>query len=1824
MKKIFYILVSAIVALGAVACNNELDENIEANRSEGVSFTASLDETASRVLIGDLTDGKHPIAFENDDVIYASLEYDYSAPFVFTTTDGVKFTCTEVNANGQLPEVLIGKQVYFMVNRQKMVDGQTLNSATGVDGIFFCAEVYDFENNSTVTLGLQDYYGVFAFTSPYDVTLEASTHIFIIGSNIRNSITIPQAEGTQYVGFMNQMGVEFTLSYSVNGQKVKEITRGYYNKIYTLGGLTEAVATVNGKNYTDIAKAVEAAGEAGVPVLVMDDCEATSAITLAEGKTVAIDLGGHTITFDENATEAIGFVNNGTMSITNGVIAGVASEANKDVITNNGTMTISGVTISQNYKTGAAIANYGNLTIDGNDTEVTTIGSTVRNDDTAPDAVLTINGGKFVQTGTYAANGTSKYNVDGRNGKVVINGGEFVSNNGVLNAGCDVTINGGTFNSEITSAATRHLAYITGAMTINGGTFESIANSSAGGECFCLNRSTAKLVINDGYFASYWSGSMKPNAVISIYATGATYEVNAGYFSNNKVAGLSYAANTDSATSAKYPYIVKKPVVATVGGQEYADLAKAVVAAAEAGEEVVLSDDAVVTEPIAIPTGTEVTIDLNGNVITADNTTYAFNNLGTLTLKDSNAGAIPSSSSVMSKTGAEIAWSVSARGIYNGYVKDGDPVSTAKLIIESGNYQATGTNGGAAVYNYGILEVKGGYFKSNGGYGLNNQATGVMTIENAEINGGIYNVGTLTVKEGTKLLQHLSGKHAIYNSTGSVTINGGEFDSLSGNELILADGTNATVIINNGTFKKTAKSWLFGAATGKNISFVINGGKFYGYVNQPEMSVDTIRPYGDPIVVKGGMFNFNPTKWLAEGYAMVDNGDGTYTVVKQAYVINQNGEYEISSKEGLMWLADAVNSGNEEIAGKTIVLTSDIDLEGENWTPIGFNENGIVEDTDKYFTGTFDGKGYTIRNLNIENDNAGGVGLFGAVHNATFKNFTLENVNIKAVDADASTDSSGAQGQANYIVGGHIGAVAAYDAKAGTVTFDNVHLKGLIKIEGETRYAQGQRVAGVFGGKSSSKVVFNNVSVKGDNGSYIKGYCSTAGVVGQHMGVGTFTEVHTDIDVYGVTFGVGGIAGITLKGSTFENCSSAGDLTLDASAVQPASYSGNYFFRVGGIAGCWSESANAELTLTNCSYTGTLKSFNKEGKSPYAFDYDGYVGRGYTLNGCAGSTVIIDGKEFVQVAGNIHGFYMVDGVYEIMNAASLTWFANEVSANKNTFSDKTVKLINDIDLSTIDNWTPIGIAAADTHFQGTFDGNNKTISGLTIKERSNGKPQAALFGSVAGTVTIKDLTIDGANIVYPQDGADFYGAALVGTYYGNVTVQNVTVQNSYISGNNKVAGILAHDGSSSKLLVDGCKVLNSTIETTDTNDGGNVGGVLGLFQQTTSGVENIIRNTTVKGCTINGINSSDSGKRANGQIVGSVIMKKEDTVLKLQDCTVEGNTFVNGNTNYVSPYGDGSLVGGYREGNGYYMGQVYINGVLCEKKYAAKVGDVGYDTIDDAIAAANGATITLLADATVSAPCQIDKNNFKLTVDGDFLVLKNYKNDNGYYDVVAATTKSTYRIRGAHANDWAWADATPLYKIENTHYYVAQNVKFAAGSAFKFCGAENWSTQYGKGADAINQNAWIKLSNNGGSADITIAQAGTYDIYFTEAGYIHVVAADSDVIDLTVATADFYLNPNIWSADSPRYSAYFCNGSSTAKFVKMVDSDYDGLYEVNIPSGENHKNIIFCRMNPANTTDSWSNKWNQTGDLVISNNTGKVYKITAWGSDKSTGTWSTK
>ena len=298
------------------------------------------------------------------------------------------------------------------------------------------------------------------------------------------------------------------------------------------------------------------------------------------------------------------------------------------------------------------------------------------------------------------------------------------------------------------------------------------------------------------------------------------------------------------------------------------------------------------------------------------------------------------------------------------------------------------------------------------------------------------------------------------------------------------------------------------------------------------------------------------------------------------------------------------------------------------------------------------------------------------------------------------------------------------------------------------------------------------------------------------------------------------------------------------------------------------------------------------------------------------------------------GYYVSNGVYHVVSAKGLKDISKLVK-NGDSFKNKTIMLENDINLQDSranGEWIPIGVGG--NHFQGTFNGNGHKITGLTITERPEGTSQAALFGTVSGTVNISNLTIDGANInglAYTDQ--DFYGSALIGTMYGHVTIKNVKVLNSYISGNNKVGALIAHDGVCSSLKIEGCEVDGCTFESTNVADGGSVGGLIGFFQGQANG-EYKIKNSVVKNCTFNVVNSTNTGKRANSQFIGG-IDSKANQVVYIDGCSVENNNwtekfYVNGGEvtegKYESLYVAEGIVwiGGERDDNA--NGKVFVNG----------------------------------------------------------------------------------------------------------------------------------------------------------------------------------------------------------------------------------------------------------------------------------------------------------
>lgn len=141
------------------------------------------------------------------------------------------------------------------------------------------------------------------------------------------------------------------------------------------------------------------------------------------------------------------------------------------------------------------------------------------------------------------------------------------------------------------------------------------------------------------------------------------------------------------------------------------------------------------------------------------------------------------------------------------------------------------------------------------------------------------------------------------------------------------------------------------------------------------------------------------------------------------------------------------------------------------------------------------------------------------------------------------------------------------------------------------------------------------------------------------------------------------------------------------------------------------------------------------------------------------------------------------GNVTISNEAGLFWFAKQANAGNN-FAGKTVTLANDIALTKA--WTPIGIYTdSKTHFKGTFDGQNHTVSGVEVTgDRTKG---VGFFGKVY-TGTIKNLTVEGT---ITTTNCDYVGG-IVG--HGYATISNCTFKGSVGSTNTMQVGGIAGSG----------------------------------------------------------------------------------------------------------------------------------------------------------------------------------------------------------------------------------------------------------------------------------------------------------------------------------------------------------------------------------------------------------------------------------------------
>ena len=158
--------------------------------------------------------------------------------------------------------------------------------------------------------------------------------------------------------------------------------------------------------------------------------------------------------------------------------------------------------------------------------------------------------------------------------------------------------------------------------------------------------------------------------------------------------------------------------------------------------------------------------------------------------------------------------------------------------------------------------------------------------------------------------------------------------------------------------------------------------------------------------------------------------------------------------------------------------------------------------------------------------------------------------------------------------------------------------------------------------------------------------------------------------------------------------------------------------------------------------------------------------------------------------------------YEVYNANGLLEW-NEAARNDLSIN---CTLIADIDL-TGKEWTPIGTESQP--YTGTFDGNNYTITGLTVNQTRN---YVGLIGCIGSDGTVKNVKLENVNIT----GDGYFVGGVAGTNYG--TIENCSVDGTLTNNRHYLGGVVGDNYGS----IIGCSS-SGTITGTSPDVGG-IGG----------------------------------------------------------------------------------------------------------------------------------------------------------------------------------------------------------------------------------------------------------------------------------------------------------------------------------------------------------------------------------------------------------------
>ena len=513
--------------------------------------------------------------------------------------------------------------------------------------------------------------------------------------------------------------------------------------------------------------------------------------------------------------------------------------------------------------------------------------------------------------------------------------------------------------------------------------------------------------------------------------------------------------------------------------------------------------------------------------------------------------------------------------------------------------------------------------------------------------------------------------------------------------------------------------------------------------------------------------------WLSSGsdcqnFAFDGTGDGS-----------AGNPYQISNICQLQNIAvNTITAGgvaytNLLAADKSYILIEDIDATyTAEWdSEAGFNPIG---NNNSNFNGTFDGKGFTLSNLIIDRT-TDYIGLFG-YNTGTIKDITLDSVDITGDDHVGglvgrndgensnvgiinNSNSSGSI-SGNFSVGGLVGSTTISSIENSTssanVKGTDNNVGGLVGGSTTISSIENSTSSGSVSGMNNvgGFIGFNDSGIITDSTSYgnVEGDANVGGFVGQYQNAITSPAFKiANSTSYGDVVGKGGNTDGNIGGFVGRNQEGTINNSLSSGSVQ----GGN--LNVGGFVG-----NNISGTYTNDTWCKPAAD-----NSPVAA-----VGSGGSVTGITDCIIVETAVDVENIKNNLSGYYIVG---------------------------------NDIDLSTITDFTPIG--NNNTRFTGTFEGAGFTLSNLTIdRDTAN---FIGLFGYNEGT--INDIILESVNIT----GAASTGG-LVGRNQGG-TINNSKVSGS-VSGTSNVGGIVGFNTGTIENSIS-----SGSVSGTDSNIGGFVG-----------------------------------------------------------------------------------------------------------------------------------------------------------------------------------------------------------------------------------------------------------------------------------------------------------------------------------------------------------------------------------------------------------------